>query len=66
LAAQGVAILVISSDLPETLGLADRIVVMQSGRITGELGHAEATEEKVLALAMASEFAALEGVGHVG
>jgi L-arabinose transport system ATP-binding protein len=55
LAASGVAVLVISSELPEVLGLADRIVVMQNGRITGELTRAEATEEKILALAMADE-----------
>jgi L-arabinose transport system ATP-binding protein len=60
LAAQGVAVLVISSELPEVLGLADRIVVMQNGHITGELARAEATEEKVLALAMADE---LESAG---
>jgi L-arabinose transport system ATP-binding protein len=60
LAAQGVAVLVISSELPEVLGLADRIVVMQNGHITGELPRAEATEEKVLALAMADE---LESAG---
>ncbi len=61
LAATGVAILVISSELPEVLGLADRIVVMQNGEITGQLTHAEATEERILALAMKSEFDILEG-----
>ncbi|KIQ63898.1 ABC transporter [Kitasatospora griseola] len=55
LAEQGVALLVISSELPELLGLADRIVVMQNGRTTGELNRAEATEEAVLALAMADD-----------
>ncbi|MDR1833591.1 MAG: ATP-binding cassette domain-containing protein, partial [Propionibacteriaceae bacterium] len=60
LAASGVAVLVISSELPEVLGLADRIVVMQNGHITGELTREEATEEKILALAMADE---LESVG---
>jgi L-arabinose transport system ATP-binding protein len=55
LAAAGIAILMISSELPEVLGLADRIVVMQNGRITGELSRAEATEEGVLALAMADD-----------
>ncbi|MFE9427603.1 sugar ABC transporter ATP-binding protein [Kitasatospora sp. NPDC006697] len=55
LAKEGVALLVISSELPEVLGLADRVVVMQSGRITGELDRAEATEEKILALAMADD-----------
>jgi L-arabinose transport system ATP-binding protein len=53
LAAKGVAVLVISSELPEVLGLADRIVVMQEGRVTGELHHAEATEEGILTLAIA-------------
>ncbi|MFC8718079.1 ATP-binding cassette domain-containing protein, partial [Kitasatospora sp. NPDC057198] len=55
LAEQGVALLVISSELPELLGLADRIVVMQGGRITGELDRAQATEEAVLHLAMADD-----------
>lgn len=55
LAKSGKAILVISSELPEVLGIADRIIVMQDGHITGELSHAEATEQKILALAMASE-----------
>ncbi|WLQ46035.1 sugar ABC transporter ATP-binding protein [Streptomyces poriferorum] len=55
LAADGVAVLVISSELPELLGLADRVVVMQGGRITGELNHGEATEESILQLAMADD-----------
>jgi ABC-type sugar transport system ATPase subunit len=50
-AAQGLAILVISSDLPEVLGIADRIVVMHEGRIAGELDAATATEESVMHLA---------------
>jgi len=61
LAAAGVAIVVVSSELPEVLGLADRILVMQGGAITGELSHDEATEERILALAMASELEAMEG-----
>jgi L-arabinose transport system ATP-binding protein len=55
LARQGIAVVVISSELPEVLALADRILVMQRGRITGELRHDEATEERVLALAMAAD-----------
>ncbi|CAM5432297.1 ABC transporter [Streptomyces spiroverticillatus] len=55
LAEEGVALLVISSELPELLGLADRVLVMQGGRITGELDHAEATEESILALAMTED-----------
>ncbi|MDQ6674457.1 MAG: sugar ABC transporter ATP-binding protein [Chloroflexota bacterium] len=52
LANEGMAIMVISSELPEILGLSDRIVVMQNGRITGELPGPTATEEAVLGLAM--------------
>ncbi len=52
LAGEGVAIVVISSELPEILALADRVLVMQAGRITGELSRREATEERILALAM--------------
>ncbi|MFJ7203423.1 sugar ABC transporter ATP-binding protein [Streptomyces sp. NPDC098789] len=61
LAQAGVALLVISSELPEVLGLADRVVVMQDGRITGELSRAEATEERVLALAMADDLTPAAG-----
>jgi L-arabinose transport system ATP-binding protein len=61
LAHSGVALLVISSDLPEVLGLADRIVVLQNGHITGELAKEDATEEAVLALAMADDLAATSG-----
>ncbi|MED7951419.1 sugar ABC transporter ATP-binding protein, partial [Streptomyces sp. BE303] len=45
-------------ELPEVLGLADRIVVMQNGRITGELDREHATEEAILNLAMADDIAA--------
>ena len=51
LAAEGLAILVISSDLPEVLTISDRILVMREGHLVGELAHAEATEEKIMALA---------------
>ena len=51
LADKGVALLVVSSDLPEVLSLADRIVVMAEGRTVGELEGATATEEDVLRLA---------------
>jgi ribose transport system ATP-binding protein len=53
LAARGVAILMISSELPEVLGMADRIVVIRDGRVAGSLDRAEATQEKVGALALA-------------
>jgi ABC-type sugar transport system ATPase subunit len=55
LARSGVAVLVISSELPEVLGLADRIIVMQNGHITGELDRADASEEAILGLAMAED-----------
>ena len=50
-AARGVALLMISSDLPELLGMCDRIAVMRDGRITGCLAREEATEENIIALA---------------
>ena len=51
----GYAILMITSEMPELLGLADRIVVMHRGRVTAQLARAEATQEKVLKAAMADE-----------
>jgi len=51
LASHGLALLVVSSDLPEVLTLADRIVVMADGRTVGELDGATADEEQVLRLA---------------
>jgi len=58
LANEGIGIIFISSELPEILGLSDRIYVMQNGNITGELPGSEATEENVLALAMAEHLTA--------
>ncbi len=52
LAAQGVAVLFASSDLPEVLGVADRIVVMREGEIAGELLHEQADERRHWRLAM--------------
>jgi ABC-type sugar transport system ATPase subunit len=51
LAANGIGILLISSELPEILGLSDRALVMREGRVEGEFTRAEATEEKLLATA---------------
>ncbi|HAW4180447.1 TPA: sugar ABC transporter ATP-binding protein [Escherichia coli] len=48
LAAKGKSIIMISSELPEVLGMCDRILVMRSGRITGELSAKEATQEKIM------------------
>ncbi len=55
LANQGLGIMFISSEMPEILGLSDRIYVMQNGRITGELAGASATEEAILELAMVDD-----------
>jgi ribose transport system ATP-binding protein len=51
LAEQGKAVIVISSELPELIGISDRILVMCEGRITGVLSHEEADQEKILDLA---------------
>ncbi|MDD9205674.1 sugar ABC transporter ATP-binding protein, partial [Georgenia sp. 10Sc9-8] len=48
LAADGVAVLMVSSELPEVLGMADRILVMREGRLAAEIPRAEATEESVM------------------
>ena len=48
LAAGGLGIILISSDLPEVLAMADRILVMHEGRLTAEISRAEATEERVM------------------
>jgi rhamnose transport system ATP-binding protein len=52
LAGRGIAIVMISSELPEILGMSDRIAVMKGGTIVGELSRGEATQEKILALAL--------------
>ena len=52
LADQGVAILMISSELPEVLGMSDRVLVMREGRIAKELSRAEASEEVVMSYAV--------------
>ncbi len=51
LAAQGLAVLMISSDLPEVLAMSDRILVMRAGKIVAEFSRQEATAEKVIAAA---------------
>jgi ABC-type sugar transport system ATPase subunit len=50
MARSGIAILVISSELPEVLALADRIVTMREGRVTGEITGKDATQEKLMTL----------------
>ena len=55
LAAQGLTILLISSELPEILGMSDRIAVMHGGRISGVLARHEATQQRILSLALGAE-----------
>ena len=49
---QGKAIIMISSDLPEVLGISDRIMVMSEGKISGELSRSEASQESIMKLAV--------------
>ena len=58
LAAEGMAVLVVSSDLPEVLGLADRVLVMRQGRLADEFCRADAAPERVLAAALPIDTAA--------
>jgi ribose transport system ATP-binding protein len=50
---QGVGILMFSSEMPELLAIADRVLVMSKGRMTGEFSHAEGTQEKLMERAVA-------------
>jgi ribose transport system ATP-binding protein len=50
LARSGIAIILISSELPEVINLSTRILIMRNGRIAGELTREEATQERVLRL----------------
>jgi rhamnose transport system ATP-binding protein len=52
LAAQGLAILLISSELPEILGMSDRVAVMRAGTIVGTLDRAQATQQSIMTLAL--------------
>ena len=49
---QGVAVILISSELPELLGLADRVAVMHEGRLQGILPRSDATQERIMELAL--------------
>ncbi len=60
LAAQGIGIILISSDLPEVLAMSDRILVMHEGRQMAIYTREEATQEKVMAAAMGHPEAILE------
>ena len=58
LAAKGLAILMISSELPEVLGMADRVFVMREGRLMREFSRAEATQESIMLAATGQASAA--------
>ncbi|MCC6277808.1 MAG: ATP-binding cassette domain-containing protein [Oligoflexia bacterium] len=60
LASQGMAVVLVSSELPELMGLADRILVLNEGRITGELERSMATPEKIMTLATQSVFGGVD------
>jgi len=64
LAAQGLAILMISSELPEILGMSDRIGVMRRGRLVSILPRADATQESILALALGHDEADVDAAPH--
>ena len=58
LAAEGLAIVLVSSELPEVLGLSDRVIVLHEGRVTGEFKREEATPEAVMSCATGRRLAA--------
>jgi rhamnose transport system ATP-binding protein len=60
LAAQGVGILMISSELPEILAMSDRIAVMHGGTVVGTLDRVDASQEKILALALGHDSKTVE------
>ena len=52
LAEEGAAIIMISSEMPEIIGMSDRVIVMREGRVTGELNKQELNEENLIKLSM--------------
>ena len=52
---EGAAILMISSELPEVIGMSDRIYVMREGRIAAEIPHTDATQERIIEAAMGAD-----------
>ena len=66
LAATGLAIVMISSDLPEVLAMSDRILVLHEGRVAAEIARSDASEERVMFAATGQVEAAAAGAGHGG
>ncbi|MCI7628754.1 MAG: D-xylose ABC transporter ATP-binding protein, partial [Blautia glucerasea] len=52
---QGIAVMFVSSEMPEVMGIADRIIVMCDGKITGEVMAKEASQDEILTMATAFE-----------
>ena len=52
LAEEGKAVVFVSSDLPEVMGVADRVIVMRDGTITGQLDRKDVSEERLLSMAL--------------
>ena len=59
LTAEGKAVILVSSELPELIGMSDRILMLHEGRIGGEFTPAEASQEKLMAAAMGQQHASL-------
>ncbi len=64
LALQGMAIIMISSELPEVINMSDRVVVMCNGAVTGTLGHSEMDQEKIMHMATLHEVEAAREENH--
>ena len=60
LVAEGKSVIMISSELPEVLGMSDRIYVLNEGRLVGEFTRDEASQEKIMACILATDTAAKE------
>ena len=58
---QGIAVMFVSSEMPEVMGIADRIIVMCDGRITGEVSAREATQDEILTMATSFENKGIKG-----
>ncbi|MHB8959545.1 MAG: D-xylose ABC transporter ATP-binding protein, partial [Candidatus Limnocylindrales bacterium] len=62
----GLAIVMISSDLPEVLAMSDRILVLHEGCVAAEIARSDASEERVMFAATGQVEAAAAGAGHGG
>ena len=61
LASNGYTIIMVSSEMPEVLGMADRIVVMSSGRVTDSFSIKEATQERILEASLKKQTSEVKG-----